>query len=78
MKTLYVEWVDSCSNASRVWKDVKHTHRALAKCKTIGFVVEENAQFITIASCTDDDGHDYAGEMTIPKSAITKRRRVKL
>lgn len=78
MRALYVEWVDSCSNTGRVWKSRENTKRDVAKCVTLGFIVEENDRFITIASSTDPDHEDYAGEMTIPKAAITKRRRVKL
>lgn len=44
----------------------------------MGFVIEETDKHLTLASSLGEDGSDYAGEMTIPKVSITKRRRVKV
>ena len=74
-KMLYLEWVDS-SSADRglVWHDDEVSHVTDLKCFSVGFVVKEDANSITIAG--HDAGKSVSGQMTIPKRAITKRRKV--
>ncbi len=72
MKALYLEWEDSCSLTGRVWHDQEADVEA-SKCMTAGFVIKEDKQAITIASHITPQG-DMAGDITIPKRAITKRR----
>jgi len=77
-KAIYVEWDDSSSMASTVWKlkdDVKKNNKP-CRCKTVGFVIAETVDSVTLASSLD--GGDYvSGDMQIPKSAIRKRRVVR-
>jgi len=73
-KALYIEWLDSCSlrNAWNEFDEFKGTKPTL--CKTIGFLVDENTDAITLAgSCCAEEGL-VSGDMTIPKCAIKKRR----
>lgn len=72
MKALYLEWEDSCSLGGRVWHDQK-ADVGTSLCKTAGFVIKEDNKSITIASHITPEG-DMAGDITIPKRAITKRR----
>ena len=72
MKALYLEWEDSCSLGGRVWHD-QDAHVSTSICMTTGFVIKEGKQSITIASHITPQG-DMAGDITIPKRAITKRR----
>ena len=49
----------------------------LDKCKTIGFVIREDKHKITVASSMDGQSpkhRNVSGDMTIPRSAITKLR----
>ena len=73
MKKLYLEWDDSSSLGGRgVWRRQDEKPVSLM-CKTAGFVISEDAKSITIAGHITPEG-DMAGEITIPKCAITKRR----
>lgn len=72
MKALYVEWEDSCSLSGRVWHD-QDDRLGTSRCMTAGFVIKEDKGTITIASHITPQGH-MAGDITIPKRAITKRR----
>lgn len=76
-KAIYVEWDDSSS-----WNRGPWVHQRDAKverptrCKTLGFILEETSTHITLVGTSD--GADYvSGDMTIPKSAIRKRRVVR-
>lgn len=74
----YLEWVDSSSFTSRVWTDKNHVVNEIPDltCISIGFMVKETKEFITIVGSTSPN--EYAGIMTIPKCAITKRKNIKL
>lgn len=74
MKSIYVEWDDSSSMASTVWKHKQEvTNSKPCRCKTVGFVLKEDSESVTLVSSLD--GGDYvSGDMQIPKSAIRKRR----
>lgn len=78
-RLLYVEWDDS-SSESGVWKS-EHVLRGnkLMRCHTIGWVVHETSEHMTLASSwckTGQDHRDYSGDMTIPKAAIRRKRRL--
>jgi len=74
MKALYIEWIDSCSmlNAWNGLDDFKGLKPTL--CKTIGFLVDENIDAITLAGSYCVEGGVVSGDITIPKCAIKKRR----
>ena len=72
MKTLYIEWEDSISLSGQIWHKQDNPVAPII-CKTAGFVIEENKRSITIASHITPAG-GMAGDITIPKRAITKRR----
>ena len=80
-KLVYVEWEDSFG-CSASWCDLENTaapediEPQLAK--SVGWLCRENASSITIIPHISDES-EYAkaqgcGDMTIPKSAIRKRR----
>ena len=74
-RLLYLEWVDSSSaHAGNVWLNDDDSHVKNLRCKSIGFIIKEDKASITIAG--HDAGTTVSGQMTIPKCAITKRRRV--
>ena len=76
-KVVYVEWDDSASSAGSIWKNKETVANFnTCRCKTIGFVIKETKDTLTIVSSSD--GGDYvSGDMSIPKSAIRKRRIVR-
>ena len=72
MKALYLEWEDSSSLAGRIWHD-QDSDVGVSKCMTAGFVIREDKNSVTIASHVTPHG-DMAGDITIPKKSVTKRR----
>ena len=74
-KATYIEWDDSVSRTGNVWVDIDEVKRTkIDRCTTIGFIVKETKELITIVNSYDSQSHSVSGDMTIPKSAIRKRR----
>jgi len=72
LKLIYVEWMDSCSRRG-VWHDLTTFDGALITCRTIGWLVKETDESVTVAGHYDGESC-FSGGMTIPKVAITKRK----
>lgn len=78
-RLLYLEWVDSSSNA-RTWTHLDDVvaDRMESPCKSVGWVVNETKNFITLVSTIDGvnkpEDRCCAGDISIPKCAIVKRR----
>jgi len=79
MKTVYLEWVDSTSWCGNAWKskDTLLKESEVDRCKTIGFVLKEDAESITVVNSFNSDCELASGDVTIPKCAIRKRRIVR-
>ena len=72
-EVLYIQWIDSASLTSP-WsspQDIADLEPAIVH--TVGFLVNETNDFITLVSSVTDDA--AGGDVTIPKVA-TKDRRV--
>ena len=74
-----VEWEDS-SSTSRIWNSKEYLSTAKnQRCVSVGFLVHEDKDCVVIAGHMGlNDTPDFAGDMRIPKSAIRKRKRIKL
>ena len=76
-KAIYVEWDDSSAISRGPWNHKNDAKvKKLIRCQTVGFVLDETNTHITLVS-TSDGGNYVCGDMTIPKSAIRKRRVVR-
>lgn len=83
LQLLYLEWDDSMSYDR--WVDVDevvHTHGVLG-CVSVGWLIKEDRHAVTIAPHFSHSGkkrgplgkvRQVSGDMSIPKSAITRRR----
>ncbi len=65
---LLIHWVDSASTDS-IWIEPEASMVPTLKCKSIGWLVGEDEESITIAAHWHRD--EVGGNMTIPKVAIT-------
>ena len=76
---IQVEWEDS-SSTNRVWNQGDYLAKQKnQRCMSIGFLVHEDEHCVVIAGHMGLDEHpDFSGDMRIPKSAIRKRKKVKL
>ena len=73
---VYIEWVDSSvKHSGGSWIDVSKAHATDLTCRSVGFIVEEDDDSITIAGHVAFDVDCVSGNMTIPKVAIKKRRK---
>ena len=75
MKAIYLEWEDSASVTGWQWYDGSMVLHVV----TIGFLVGEDGKSVTISSSYDANADPkFADIMSIPKSAIRKRRWLKV
>jgi len=68
-----IHWIDSCHHGSG-WVDKDTISPSAAVCVSIGYVLHEDANFITLAAHLADT--QVAGAMSIPKLAITYRMKI--
>lgn len=74
-KLLYVEWDDACSHDNR-WQHRK-TYEATNSpdhVQSVGWLIAEDAKAITLCASRSTVNDQLSGDVTIPKSAIRKRR----
>ena len=75
---MLIDWVDSCSDPG--WQNSADCKAHLLTCQSVGFVVEETEDIICIAlNRSTKKGYTPFGElMSIPKVAITRRKKIKI
>ena len=66
-KLVYVHWVDACSEDA--WINVNNVKSVVLNTYTVGYLVAENQEAISIAS-TINDANDVCCIMHIPKRWI--------
>lgn len=74
-RLLQVTWIDSCSiDGAGTWKDIDRV-AGMAPCRveSVGWVIAEHSDFITLAASVDRDDH-ASGEICIPKGCIVRKR----
>jgi len=73
----YIEWIDS--NFTGRW-DTKEIYDEQVKlpflCRSVGFVLHESDDRVALLQSEADSS--FSNAITIPKLAITKRRRLKI
>lgn len=78
MEVRYIEWIDSMGGSG--WEPLEETRKLRPmKAMTVGFVVEEGDDFVTILQSFDEreNGRHYGdNHICIPKFAITKSLRL--
>ena len=73
MKALYIEWIDPVTVDKGGWAKRKRLKKAEpALCRSVGFLFEETDEVLKIHAHEVDGA--IAGDVTIPKSLIRKRR----
>lgn len=78
-KLVYIEWEDSCGSTGR-WTEIKDMKPDQPIHKSIGWVLQENKRWMVIvphiSSYPEHPKVAYTGQgqMTIPKSAILKKK----
>lgn len=72
MQILKVSWIDAQHPAGE-WVSRDSLKGRLPVIQSAGFLVHEDKRKIVLAAAVDDGGH-ISAEITIPKSAVVKRR----
>ncbi len=76
-----IDWLDHCSTPNNLWTPVTGYNNRPQGCRSVGWVVKEDAIALTIVSSgplSKKDDPDYCGDLTILKAAITRRKKIKL
>ncbi|MGH6878549.1 MAG: hypothetical protein ACREHV_14400 [Rhizomicrobium sp.] len=74
-----IEWADSYTPGGSSWIDheaIKQHHNTPCICYSAGFVVNENDSTVAIAGSWSLN--QQSGTMVIPKSAILRRKRLRV
>lgn len=69
-KLVYVHWVDACSEDA--WVNVNRVNSVVLNTYTVGYLVAENQEAVSIAS-TINDANDVCCIMHIPKKWIKEK-----
>lgn len=70
-----VHWIDSCG-PSDWWREKEQVMRLKPTLfHTIGYLVAESPDFITVAGSVSTDGEEYGGIVCIPAVAIRSQHR---
>ena len=74
VKLVLLYWKDAVT-PTQGWTDINELETELAECVSVGFVVEENDETITIVShmTGDKEGTDIDGSLVLDKSWIKHR-----
>ena len=77
---IYVEWEDHCQVVAQgsSWMGVNDVRNEPSVIKSLGWIVKEDKDYLTIAGCHDTEGGDIKGVSTIIKSCIVKRKNLKV
>ena len=75
---VYIEWLDHSSFDRGTWSKVEDIQRGAGpvKINSVGWIVAEDSDGVTIVSHMDDKGHNSAGDQYIIKHCITKRKKL--
>lgn len=73
-KATYFQWVDACGSSG--WYNPEDCKGPM-HVESIGFVVKEDKESITIAPGRTADGQ-YMGYVTVPKGWIKKRKTIRV
>jgi hypothetical protein len=76
-KSLYVVWVDSASITG--WQDPAKVDHEVMVCETLGFVVKETKDALTLCLNKTDEHRSLCNRghfITIPKVSIKSRRMI--
>lgn len=69
----YIRWIDSSSLTDRVRHDVGEVPTNITYCESVGWVVAETDDVVTLAGHRDEQSGQVAGVMLIPVVSIAER-----
>ena len=75
LKPQFIEWEDSQSPMDFNWLEIDEIHKEPVVIKSVGYPIHETKRSITLAA--HHNPHSVYGIITIPKTAIRKRKALK-
>lgn len=75
MDIVKIDWIDSCFGPAGWGEKEDFENVTLVECTTVGFIVQETKEHITIASTVNED--QVSSVVTIPKSCIERQKQLK-
>jgi hypothetical protein len=76
MKPVYIRWEDHCGFGHSGWLEKQHLDNKPCVIDSIGYIVDEDDKYITLAACYDINSDGMKNVSTIVKSCIIKRKRI--
>lgn len=74
-RILEVEWDDSAT-LSRWGYEKEHTESSVAKCRSVGYLIERNEKHIVLALNASDETGRVGDTISIPAACVRKVRRI--
>lgn len=71
MKAVKVEWLDTCSGTPN-WAQLDNIEVGPLKCESVGWLIKETEDYISIAQNYCEEENLVADTMTFPKKIVTK------
>lgn len=75
-KAVKITWVDSCHSFG--WQKPERQSKEQMKQHSVGFIVHEDKETLTLSSCVQETGDNCRCPVTIPKVAILNRKTIKI
>lgn len=69
-KLVMVEWLDS--RRGEGWVRLDELESTLTKCRSVGWIIAQDKESLTLAGHLGDNPAQCCGDLTIPKRAINK------
>ena len=70
MKVVHVKWIDSASAAGGPWSRYDSKFFGPVQCESLGFLIKDEKEFITVAAHIDPENRNASGDLSIPRVAI--------
>ncbi len=77
MKLVLIQWVDSAFAQGWMSRESIDAHK-LSKCISVGLLVAESDEQVTIMQSASVDKEQYGDGITIPKCSIKRMRQLKV
>lgn len=76
MNIMLIEWVDA--ESIDAWTEIDNLSQTLPTIKTVGFIVKQTKDLLTIALNYDADNQSVSCVMKIPNQWIKSKRLIKI
>lgn len=73
---IHLKWLDAAHCDGTGWKSLEDYVPTGIVCETVGFLIHEDEETITLATSIDIEGGNFASEFLVPKVCIKERKQL--